>query len=62
MISGASETVRTMLERGGLLDAIGPQNFFWSADQAIVAAEKQTCRRCEAEARAGQVALAPLGV
>ncbi len=53
MLSGAHDSVRNMLERGGLLDAIGRDNVFWSADQAIVAAEKQTCRQCEAERSAG---------
>lgn len=28
-----------MLERGGLVEAVGQQNIFWSADQAIVAAD-----------------------
>jgi len=60
MVSGANETVQNMLERGGLLDAIGRQNVFWSADQAIVAAEKQACRRCDAEALDGEVELGRL--
>jgi hypothetical protein len=38
-----------MLERGGLLEAIGAQNVFWSADQAIVAAEQRGCTHCRAE-------------
>jgi SulP family sulfate permease len=49
MVSGANEPVKRMLERGGLLAAIGPDNLFWSADQAIVAAEKFDCRHCAAE-------------
>lgn len=57
MVTGAHDSVKTMLERGGLLDAIGRDNVFWSADQAIVAAEKRACRQCEAEARAGTDAL-----
>ena len=49
MISGANGQVRRMLERGGLKEAIGEDHFFWSADQAIVAAEKFDCRHCAAE-------------
>jgi sulfate permease, SulP family len=46
MISGAHNGVLRMLERGGLLAAIGPENVFWSADQAIVAAEQRGCAFC----------------
>ena len=49
MLSGANEQVKRMLERGGLLAAIGPEHLYWSADQAIVAAEKVDCRHCAAE-------------
>jgi SulP family sulfate permease len=49
MLAGAHDQVLHMLERGGLLDAIGRENVFWSADQAIVAAEKRPCRYCEVE-------------
>ncbi len=38
MLAGVHDNVRRMLERGGLVNAIGEANFFWSADQAIVAA------------------------
>lgn len=48
MISGAHNGVRRMMERGGLLAALGPDNLFWSADQAIVAAEQRGCPYCEA--------------
>lgn len=48
MISGAHEGVRRMLDRGGLLAALGPENVFWSADQAIVAAEQRGCVFCQA--------------
>ncbi|MCC7359309.1 MAG: SulP family inorganic anion transporter [Anaerolineales bacterium] len=51
MVAGASEAVRRMLERGGLREAIGDSHFFWSADQAIVAAERFDCRHCAAEGR-----------
>ena len=49
MLAGPHDQVLHMLERGGLLGAIGRENIFWSADQAIVAAEKRPCRYCEAE-------------
>ncbi len=41
-----SEGGQKMLERGGLVSAIGADNFFWSADQAIVAAEQRGCAYC----------------
>ena len=47
MISGAHNGVRRMLDRGGLLAAIGPENVFWSADQAIVSAEQRGCAFCQ---------------
>ena len=47
MISGAPSSVQRMLDRGGLLAAIGPENVFWSADQAIVAAEQRGCSFCQ---------------
>jgi SulP family sulfate permease len=50
MVAGAHENVRHMMERGGVMAAIGPENVFWSADQAIVAAEKRGCKFCDAEA------------
>jgi SulP family sulfate permease len=46
MVSGVHNGVLRMLERGGLLDALGPENVFWSADQAIVAAEQRGCAFC----------------
>jgi SulP family sulfate permease len=46
MISGVHDNVRRMMERGGLVDAVGADNFFWSADQAIVAAERLSCPHC----------------
>jgi len=36
-----------MMERAGMVDEIGRENFFWSSDQAIVAAEALTCRFCD---------------
>jgi len=63
MISGANEQVKRMLDRGGLVAAIGPEHVYWSADQAIVAAEKQVCRHCAAEVALGEgsAELAPVG-
>ncbi len=47
MLAGVHESVKRMLERGGLIEAIGEDNFFWSADQAIVEAERRGCVYCE---------------
>jgi SulP family sulfate permease len=46
MMAGVHEDVRQMLKRGGLMEAIGENNFFWSADQAIVEAERRGCPLC----------------
>ena len=40
-LAGVQPGVMRMFDRSGLTDAIGQANFFWSADQAILAAEKQ---------------------
>ncbi len=40
MLAGVTPKVKAMLERGGLIDAIGEENIFWSADQAIIAVSK----------------------
>jgi SulP family sulfate permease len=48
MISGVHDNVRHIMERGGLIAAIGIENVHWSADQAIVAAEQRPCRHCQA--------------
>jgi SulP family sulfate permease len=47
MFAGVHDNAREMLERGGLVRAIGVENFFWSSDQAIVEAEKRGCKFCE---------------
>ncbi len=47
MFSGAHENVRRTLERGGLVEEIGEENFFWSSDQAIVEAERRGCAFCK---------------
>ena len=46
MFAGVHENTRTMMERGGLVQAIGDENFFWSSDQAIVEAERRGCQFC----------------
>lgn len=48
MFSGVHENVRRTLERGGLVEEIGEENFFWSSDQAIVEAERRGCGFCSA--------------
>jgi SulP family sulfate permease len=47
MLAGVHDNAREMLERGGLVKAIGEENFFWSSDQAIVEAEKRGCEFCK---------------
>ena len=49
MLAGVNDKVRSYLDRGGLTELIGSQNIFWSADQAIVAAEALGCAYCQAE-------------
>lgn len=46
MFAGVHDNARAMLERGGLTGQIGAENFFWSSDQAIVAAEQRGCKFC----------------
>ena len=46
MCAGIHDNARNMMERGGLVQAIGEENFFWSSDQAIVEAEKRGCKFC----------------
>jgi SulP family sulfate permease len=46
MVAGAHDNTRKMMERGGLVQAIGAENFFWSSDQAIVEAERRGCKFC----------------
>jgi SulP family sulfate permease len=46
MFAGIHDNAKQMMERGGLVKAIGEENFFWSSDQAIVEAEKRGCRFC----------------
>lgn len=53
MLAGVTEPVMRMLERGGLAATIGPQNIFWSSDQAIVEAERRGCAHCLAQPKDG---------
>ena len=46
MFAGMHDNVREMLDRGGLFQTIGEDNFFWSSDQAIVEAERRGCGFC----------------
>jgi sulfate permease, SulP family len=48
MLAAVQESVRDMLDRGGLLARIGPENVFWGADEAILAADQRGCSRCAA--------------
>jgi SulP family sulfate permease len=52
MLAGTHPDVQQTLEKGGLLEEIGKDNIFWSADQAIVAAEARGCAYCKAEQQA----------
>lgn len=47
MLAGTPPAVRGTLKQGGLIEMIGEDNFFWSADQAIVAAEQRACAHCQ---------------
>lgn len=42
MFAGTHDNAFRMLERAGLADKIGRENFFWSSDQAILEAEKRS--------------------
>lgn len=41
MLAGVQPSVMRYLERGGLDEEIGKENFFWSSDRAILAAEER---------------------
>jgi SulP family sulfate permease len=49
MFAGVHDNARNMMERGGLVETIGEENFFWSSDQAIVEAERRGCKFCSDE-------------
>lgn len=55
MFAGVHKNAMRMMERAGLVEEIGRQNFFWSSDQAIVEAEQRGCPLCAAEMSAGAV-------
>jgi SulP family sulfate permease len=46
MFAGVHDNAKQMMERGGLVETIGEENFFWSSDQAIVEAERRGCGFC----------------
>ena len=46
MLAGVQPAVSRMLQRGQVNNLIGDEHIFWSADQAIVAAEKYDCGYC----------------
>jgi sulfate permease, SulP family len=50
-VAAAHPNVLRMMERGGLISVIGPENIFWSSDQAIVALENRGCRFCANDER-----------
>ncbi|HNS01364.1 MAG TPA: SulP family inorganic anion transporter [Anaerolineae bacterium] len=54
MLAAVNDKVRAYLERAGLTELIGENHIFWSADQAIVAAEALGCAHCQTEASAQQ--------
>ncbi|HEY3312998.1 MAG TPA: SulP family inorganic anion transporter [Anaerolineales bacterium] len=47
MFSGVHENAMTMMRRGGLVELIGEENFFWASDEAIVEAERRGCQFCD---------------
>ena len=47
MFVGIHDNAKQVIERGGLVEVIGDENFFWSSDQAIVEAERRGCKYCE---------------
>jgi SulP family sulfate permease len=47
MFSGVHDNVMNTLRRGGLVEQVGEQNFFWASDEAIVEAERRGCNFCE---------------
>lgn len=46
MFAGVHDNTYNMMKRGGLVETIGKENFFWSSDQAIVEAERRGCKFC----------------
>jgi SulP family sulfate permease len=46
MFAGVHDNAYDIMKRGGLVETIRKENFFWSSDQAIVEAEQRGCRFC----------------
>ncbi|HUF00158.1 MAG TPA: sodium-independent anion transporter [Anaerolineales bacterium] len=44
MFAGIHDNARNMMQRGGVVQVIGAEKFFWSSDQAIVEAERRGCK------------------
>jgi len=44
-LSGLARPVREKLERGGIIAKLGEERVFWSADQAIIAADRYRARQ-----------------
>lgn len=47
MFSGVHENAMALMRRGGLVEHIGEENFFWASDEAIVEAERRFCKFCQ---------------
>jgi sulfate permease, SulP family len=47
MCAGVHNNAYDMMKRGGLVETLGEENFFWSSDQAIVEAERRGCEFCK---------------
>lgn len=47
-LSGLARPVREKLERGGIIKKLGEHQVFWSADQAIIAADRYRAEQAEA--------------
>jgi SulP family sulfate permease len=54
-VAGLHERVSQVMARGGVLSAIGSDNIFWSADQAIVALEQRDCAYCSDDRAAQKI-------
>ena len=46
-LTGLAKPVREKLERGGVIAALGEDRVFWSADQAIIAADRRRAEQAE---------------
>lgn len=41
LFSGLQPKVKHLMERSGLMETVGEENFFWSVEQSIMAIEKE---------------------